>query len=97
MLRQNSPPSTLPWFLAIRVSNIFKKFFIVMRTFSKSDLIYLFLAILGPCCCSGFSLVAASRGYSLAVGHGLLLVVASLVAERGLKGKQTSAAVAPGL
>ena len=55
------------------------------------------MAVLCICCCVGFSLVAASRGYSLAVGHGLLLVVASLVAERGLKGKQTSAAVAPGL
>ena len=45
----------------------------------------------------GFSLVAASGGYSLAVGHGLLLVVASFVAERGLKGKQASVAVAPRL
>ena len=27
--------------------------------------IYLFLAVLGLCCCTGFSLVAASRGYCL--------------------------------
>ena len=34
--------------------------------------------------CGGFSLVAASGGYSADAMHGLLLVVASLVAERGL-------------
>ena len=32
----------------------------------------------------GFSLVAVSRGNSLVVVHGLLIAVASLVAERGL-------------
>ena len=32
----------------------------------------------------GLSLVAASRGYSLLRLHGLLLAVASLVAEHGL-------------
>ena len=31
--------------------------------------------------CTGFSLVAANRGYSLLVGHGLLITVASFVAE----------------
>ena len=30
------------------------------------------------------SLVAAAGGYSLVVGHGLLIAVASLVAEHGL-------------
>ena len=34
--------------------------------------------------CAGFSLVAASRGYSLVGVRGLLIVVASLVAEQGL-------------
>ena len=34
---------------------------------------YLFLAALGLCCCLGFSLVAASRGYSLVVLHRLLI------------------------
>ena len=33
--------------------------------------------------CKGFSLIAACRGYSLIVMHGLLISVASLV-ERGL-------------
>jgi len=45
--------------------------------------IYLFLAVLGHGCCTGFSLVAESRGYSLVL-HGLLTVVASLAAELGL-------------
>ena len=43
--------------------------------------IYLFLTVLGLHCCSDFSLVAQSRGYSLVVVCGLLIVVASLVAE----------------
>ena len=43
----------------------------------------LFLAVPGLCCSAVFSLVAASRGYSIAVVHGLL-VLASLVVEQGL-------------
>ena len=45
----------------------------------------------------GFSLVAASRDYSVAVIHGLLIVVASLVGENGLQGVPASVAAAPGL
>ena len=45
-----------------------------------SVFIYLFLAVLGLRRCVGFSLVVASRGYSL----GLLIVVASPVAGHGL-------------
>ena len=45
---------------------------------------YLFLAVLGLCYCTSFSLVAASRGYSLAVVCGLQVVVASLVGEHKL-------------
>ena len=41
----------------------------------------LFLAMLGLHCSSGFSLVAESSGYSLVGVHGLLIVVASLVAR----------------
>ena len=41
--------------------------------------VYLFLVVLGLCCCSGFSLAVASRGYALvAVSR---LIVAFLVAE----------------
>ena len=44
---------------------------------------YLCLAVLGLCCCEGFSLVAASGGYSLFAKHRLLTAVVSLV-ENGL-------------
>ena len=40
--------------------------------------------MLGLYCCSDFSLVAQSRGYSLVVVCGLFIVVASLVAEHRL-------------
>ena len=44
--------------------------------------IYIYiLAVLGLCCCTGFSLVAASGGYSLVVS-GLFIAVASLVEHR---------------
>ena len=46
--------------------------------------IYLFLAVLGLCCCAGFSLAAASRGYSLVVAQGLLIAVVSPVVEHRL-------------
>jgi len=40
--------------------------------------------VLGLYHCSDFSLVAQSRGYSVVVACGLLIVVASLVAEHRL-------------
>ena len=40
------------------------------------------LAVLGLHCCAGFSLVEASRGYSLAAVHGLPTAVTSLVELR---------------
>ena len=43
--------------------------------------IHLFLAVLGLRCYMGFSLVAGSRGYALVAVCGLLIEVASLVAE----------------
>ena len=46
--------------------------------------IYLFLSVLGLCCCMGFSLVAASGGYSLVAVLGLLIAGASPVADHGL-------------
>ena len=58
---------------------------------------FLFWAVLGLCCCTEFSRVAASRGYSPAVMSGLLIAVASLVAEHGLQGASASAAAAHGL
>ena len=47
-------------------------------------IIYLFLAVWGLCCCTGFSLVAASGGDSRVAMCGLLTVVASLVAKHRL-------------
>ena len=44
-------------------------------------IISLFLAMLVFVALSGRSLIAVSRGYSLVVEHGFLIVVASLVVE----------------
>ena len=41
---------------------------------------YLFLAVLGLRCYTGFSLIAASRGFSLVAVRGLLVAEASLAA-----------------
>ena len=46
--------------------------------------IYLFLAVLGLCCCTGFSLVASSGGYSLVSVHRLFILISVLVVEHGL-------------
>ena len=61
--------------------------------------IYLFIAVLGLHCCIDFSLVVvvASRGYSLVALCGLLIVVASLVAEHRLQFTQASVVVVHGL
>ena len=45
---------------------------------------YLFLAVLGLCCCVDFSQVAASGGYSLVAVRELLTAVASFVVEHRL-------------
>ena len=44
----------------------------------------LLLAVVGLCCCIGFSLAVARRSYFLVVVHGLLITVASLIAEHVL-------------
>ena len=48
------------------------------------QIMFLFLAVLGLRCCTGFSLVVVSRGYSLIATHGLLIAVVSLAAEHQL-------------
>ena len=55
------------------------------------------MAIVGLHCCSGFSLVGMSRGYSLVEVSGLLTVVASLVAENRLQGMWASTVTTSGL
>ena len=57
-----------------------------MSHFIFYNAIYLFMAVLGLCCCVGFSLVMASGDSSSLQGAsfslcGLLMVVGSLVAE----------------
>ena len=49
--------------------------------------------MLGLLLCEGFSLVVQSRGCSLVVICGLLVMVASLVVEHGALGTQASVAV----
>ena len=53
--------------------------------FIKNFFLNLFImAVLGPPCCMGFSLVAASWGYCLVAMLRLLIAVASLVLEHRL-------------
>ena len=58
----------------------FKMSFLISTVTSLLDSFF-FLAVLGLCCCRGFSLISASGSCSLVVVHGLLIVVASLAAE----------------
>ena len=46
--------------------------------------IYLFLAALGPCCCVPAFSSCGERGLLFVAVRGLLIAVASLVAEHGL-------------
>ena len=52
------------------------------------------MAVLGLCCCAGFSLVEMSRGYSTDAMLRLLIAVISLVAKHGLQGALASVVVA---
>ena len=49
-----------------------------------NNFIYLFLSVLGLCCCAGFSAVVAGRGHSLVAVHGFFIAVGSLVMAPGL-------------
>ena len=55
-----------------------------MCSLFSNKFIHLFIWGFFGRCCKGFSLVAESGDYSLVAVQGLLLVVASLVAEHGL-------------
>ena len=55
-----------------------------LSVFFKGFYLFSLLAVLGLHCCSGSSLVVVSGANSLVLVRGLLIVVASLVAERGL-------------
>ena len=58
---------------------------IVEDTFLKNIHLFLFLAVLGLHCCTGFSLVAENRVSSPVTVHGHLIAVSSLVLEQGLQ------------
>ena len=77
--------------------SLFLKYLLSSSLQRKRAKFYLFLTVLGFCCCAGFYLVAASRRYSLVAECGLLIAGASLVAEYRLLGTWTSVAVVPGL
>ena len=67
------------------LKNLVIFFFFLFREFSFCSFsLFLFLAVLGLHCCMGLSVVGASGGYSLRAVRGLLVAVASLVAEHGL-------------
>ena len=57
---------------------------VLILIFLNKIFIHLFLTLLGLHCCAGFSLVAVSWGYFLALTCGFLHVMASLVAEHRL-------------
>ena len=59
-----------------------------------SDFIHSFLTVLGLCCCSGFSLVAVNRDYSLIVVLRLLTAVTSLVKEHWALGCAEASVIA---
>ena len=65
------------WFSLLISLNyvIFKKYLLF---------IYLFLAVLGLCCCVHTSSICGERGLLFVAVCGILIVVASLVAEHGL-------------
>ena len=52
--------------------------------FHYSILFIYLLAVLGLHCCMGFSLAAVSRGYSVFVVCGFLIVLASFIMDHGL-------------
>ena len=67
--------------------------------FSFLHYLFKFLAVLDLCCCPGFFLVAASRGYPLVVVPGLLIAVRliNIVADQRPGGQQASVVEAQGL
>ena len=62
----------------------FLSFFLRNFLFIIFIYLFLFLAVLGLHCRMGFSVVGASGSYALLAVRGLLIAVASLVAELGL-------------
>ena len=75
-----SVPTTI---LARQLSTASCFFFLIIK--KKTHLfIYLFMAALGLCCCMQSFSSCGDRGLPFIAVHGLLIMVASLVAELGL-------------
>ena len=70
--------------LAICIPSLEKCLFELCAHFLKNKLIYLFLAALGLRCCAQAFSSCDKRGLLFVAVCGLLIVVASLVAEHGL-------------
>ena len=66
--------------------NIIKNHKIAIHFFliDLSSFYYLFLAVLGFCCCMSFSLVVVSRGYSLVVVCSLIVVTYSIGSKKAM-------------
>ena len=62
----------------------------LLRVFFKNKFIYLFLAALGLCCCAWAFSSCDEWGLLFIAMHGLLIAVASLVAEHGLQARGLS-------
>ena len=77
------------WELVARGTKFAFLFFLIL--FNR-----LVLAVLGLCCCVGFSLVETSRSYSLIVGLRLLNAATSFAAEHRPWGTWASVIAAPG-
>ena len=77
------------WFLDLRNRVLLITVYVHTHTYTHTHthtdihLIYLFLALWGLRCCSGFSLVAAIGGFSLAAVQRLIIAVASLLWSMG--------------
>ena len=67
-----------------------------VSVFFLSNFISLFLAVMGVCCYTGFSLAEVGGSYSLVAVHRLLIAMASLVAEHTLEGVWTQCLGLPG-
>ena len=75
--------SLITWILFL-ITNIARFFYILIFLNKFIYLLYLFLAALGLRCCSRAFSSYGERGLLFFAVHGLLIAVASLVAEHGL-------------
>ena len=75
----------------------FMGFFLIFKNYFDLSIHYLFLAVLGLCCCAGFTLVVESWGCCLVAVHGLLTAVGFSCAGARARQSTGSVVVAHGL